>query len=768
MKTSKRRIVVLLLCTLGWITSAYGQITPTGDAYTNTADPTVNYGAKTLLDVDGASQITYIQFNLAAIPSGASISQATLKLYVNSVSTAGSFNVDYVNGTWAENTIDASNAPALGTTLASNVAVTSANKNQYILINITPAVQAWLNGSEANDGIALVANSTFNATFDSKENTTTSHPPELDVVFEAVQGVTTGSGSGLTGGGTGGTLNLSLTNACATNQVLQWNGTAWGCSGVGAGTVTSVGSGLGLTGGPITGSGTLAINTSVVPQLTTANTFTGNQTVNGNLSATGVVTGSGYQIGSNLFAFGSYAYQNALLGFAGNTTMTGSDNIAAGWQALYSNSTGSGNTASGIQALYSNTTGNNNTAAGDAALTWNTNGGANTASGAWALFNNTAGNNNTASGYRALVFNTTGGDNTASGVDALDNNTTGNGNVSAGYNALYWNTTGSYNTAVGYQAGNNNGLYETGSNNTFLGANTLVGATTNLNNATAIGANAEVLESNALVLGSINGVNGATASVNVGIGTTAPRSTLDVDATVASGLGPSVTLTNNGGNGQVSLDFNTTPPSSSGTYNPGARLEAVDDGNYSVSFYFQSNIPGAPNQGLQTNMVIQSKGPVGIGTLSPDALLSVNGSADKPGGGSWGTFSDRRLKNLDGSFNSGLSQIMKINPVRYRYKDDNGMGIRDHEEHVGVVAQEIQKAIPEAVTENSKGYLLVNNDPVIWAMLNAIKEQQQEINALRVQLRERATKEVLLESKLARLEQERKEPTRLAAVRPTP
>jgi hypothetical protein len=32
-----------------------------------------------------------------------------------------------------------------------------------------------------------------------------------------------------------------------------------------------------------------------------------------------------------------------------------------------------------------------------------------------------------------------------------------------------------------------------------------------------------------------------------------------------------------------------------------------------------------------------------------------------------------------------------------------------------------------AVTENGKGYLLVNNDPIIWSMVNAIKEQQREI-----------------------------------------
>jgi hypothetical protein len=78
-----------------------------------------------------------------------------LKLCVNSVTTAGSFNVDYVNGTWAESTIDASNAPALGKTIASGINMTTADKNQYILINVTSAVQAWLSGNETNNGIAL-------------------------------------------------------------------------------------------------------------------------------------------------------------------------------------------------------------------------------------------------------------------------------------------------------------------------------------------------------------------------------------------------------------------------------------------------------------------------------------------------------------------------------------------------------------------------------------------------------------------------------------
>ena len=126
---------------------------------------------------------------------------------------------------------------------------------------------------------------------------------------------------------------------------------------------------------------------------------------------------------------------------------------------------------------------------------------------------------------------------------------------------------------------------------------------------------------------------------------------------------------------------------------------------------------------------------VGIGTASPDSTLTVNGSADKPGGGSWGVFSDRRLKTLSGDFSSGLEQILKLKPVRYRYKADNALGIRDHEEHVGLVAQDVQRLIPEAVTANSKGYLLINNDPILWAMLNAIKQQQMLIDEQQNQIK---------------------------------
>jgi hypothetical protein len=368
----------ILLVNLFALTAAYAQITPSGDSYTNSADPTTNYGAKTLLDVESASQTAYIQFNLSSIPSGytgADITKATLKLYVNAVTKAGSFNVDYVNGTWSEGTIDANNAPALGSTIAASVALTTADKNQYILIDITAAVQAWLNGTDPNNGIALVGNSPLNASFDSKESTTTSHSAELDIVFAGggtITGVTTASGSGLTGGGTSGTLSLSLTNACAANQVLQWNGTAWVCVNLkGGGTITGVTAGTDLTGGGTSGNVTLNLDTTKVPQLATSNTFIAEQLISSgggspSLSVSNPGGAAGvYSIAAGAGIFGETTTNTALGGVMGVDgsvagTGTGVYGTSASGHGLYGTSSGGtgvfGNSTNG-NGVYGQTAG---------------------------------------------------------------------------------------------------------------------------------------------------------------------------------------------------------------------------------------------------------------------------------------------------------------------------------------------------------------------------------------------------------------------------
>ena len=133
-------------------------------------------------------------------------------------------------------------------------------------------------------------------------------------------------------------------------------------------------------------------------------------------------------------------------------------------------------------------------------------------------------------------------------------------------------------------------------------------------------------------------------------------------------------------------------------------------------------------------------GRVGIGTNAPDQKLSVNGDASKTGGNTWLAFSDVRLKNIRGTFNTGLKAVMQLQPLRYEYRRNNAMGITPNGEHIGFTAQAVQKVIPEAVTANADGYLMVNGDPIIWTMLNAIKEQQKEIAELKRQVQQlRAT-----------------------------
>jgi hypothetical protein len=676
MKTSKsysRFAGLLLLMLCGYIT-AHGQITPSGDAYTNTATPTTNLGTKPLLDVESASQTTYIQFDLSSIPSGyssTSIAKATLRLYVNAVTAAGSFNVNYVNGTWSEKTITADLAPALGTTIASSVPLTSANVHDYILIDITPAVDAWLDGTEPNDGIALVGNSPLNASFDSKENTTNSQPAELDIVFAGggtILGVTTASGSGLSGGGTSGTLNLALTNSCAAHQVLQWNGSSWACAAVGTGTITGVTPGPGLLGGGTSGNVTLNLDTTNVALLNAANNFTGNQTVNGNLSATGLVTGSAFNIGSNLFASGSAAQQNVFLGFAGNTATTGTYNTVTGFASLASNTTGSSNTADGDFVLFNNTTG-----------------GGNTASGFESLVSNTTGGFNAADGNSALYSNTTGGYNTASGTTALHSNTTGSSNTALGDDALSANTTGSGNTAVGTVAGgaSPNSALTTGNLDTYVGAYTSSGTQLNLTNATAIGAYAEVTANNSLVLGGTSGVNGATASTNVGIGTTAPAYSLDVHGTgnftglvtfapgqtfpgigTITGVTAGADLTGGGSSGNVTLNLDTTKVVTGvaaglglvGGGTGGVPGLSIDSTQVPLLNAANNNFAGNQNVGGIVNITNNA-------TYQPFFVQSSNGfgtwlqlNNTSPGGHNWAILS-AAAANAEGAGNLGITNF---------------------------------------------------------------------------------------------------------------
>jgi len=134
-------------------------------------------------------------------------------------------------------------------------------------------------------------------------------------------------------------------------------------------------------------------------------------------------------------------------------------------------------------------------------------------------------------------------------------------------------------------------------------------------------------------------------------------------------------------------------------------------------------------------MVIQENGNTGIGTTAPTARLSVNGTANKTGGGTWAAFSDRRLKQNINPYSAGLAEVLEISPIRYQYNSLSGYDTE--KEYVGVIAQELQNVAPYMVSDfelNGENYLQVDNSAMIYMLINSIKEQQAQIEELQLQI----------------------------------
>lgn len=224
-------------------------------------------------------------------------------------------------------------------------------------------------------------------------------------------------------------------------------------------------------------------------------------------------------------------------------------------------------------------------------------------------------------------------------------------------------------------------------------------------------------------------------SGNVGIGTASPGQKLGVVGNIKMSNGRSTIFTQGDNNtthvgGFQFLTYDNgvdnvwTPTDQNGsTVNSSIRL-----GGFGT---FNSNT---------VNLLVS--GNVGIGTPAPGYRLDVNGDLRITGtpfrnGGdiAWQVPSDARLKDIVTSYEYGLREINKINLVRFNYKEGNPLNLDTHKQYVGIVAQEVQKVIPEAVSKGPEGYLSLNSTPIIWAMLNAIKEQQREIEELRIEIK---------------------------------
>lgn len=145
------------------------------------------------------------------------------------------------------------------------------------------------------------------------------------------------------------------------------------------------------------------------------------------------------------------------------------------------------------------------------------------------------GNFNMYLGSQAGQLSTSANQNVYIGHATGYNTTTAFYNTFIGRTSGFQNTSGAYNSFIGVFAGGFDGYNApggvsnvTGNFNTMIGYRACTGAS-NLTNATAIGANAIVGASNAIVLGD--------ATVNVGIGVAVPRRKLEINGEAIIGAG---------------------------------------------------------------------------------------------------------------------------------------------------------------------------------------------------------------------------------------
>jgi len=173
----QRRYIKTLICALFAnplmaILATAQSAPPASDAYTSSTSSTKNYGSATTLQV-GSGVRTFLQFDLSTLPAVTTVSKATLRLYVDSVTTAGSFDVLLVQNAWDEGTLTDKNRPSPAIVIAGPISVASSSQDQFIVIDITSTVQEWLQSPSTNNGIALqlyITSGLFS--FDRKESMT--------------------------------------------------------------------------------------------------------------------------------------------------------------------------------------------------------------------------------------------------------------------------------------------------------------------------------------------------------------------------------------------------------------------------------------------------------------------------------------------------------------------------------------------------------------------------------------------------------------------
>jgi|GEM_PF-1518290 len=271
-------------------------------------------------------------------------------------------------------------------------------------------------------------------------------------------------------------------------------------------------------------------------------------------------------------------------------------------------------------------------------------------------------------------------------------------------------------------------------------------------------------------------------SGNVGIGTTAPRSGAQLEllsgTAMTGGDGPglvSVVGPTGDANGTLSLTSNSTIAADAGgalafkaryTGTSVAQMaviyglkENATDGQYGGYLRFDTRANGsAPAE----RMRITSNGNVGIGTTGPTYQLQLStDSAAKPGTNTWTVASDAKLKTDIKPFTDGLSTILGINPVWYKYNGKGGF-VANGKDNIGVIAQDIQKIAPYTVSNyydklnvadaTTTELLNFNSGALTFTTINAIKELNNKIENQQKQIEELKTENKTLKERIEVIE----------------
>jgi len=101
-------------------------------------------------------------------------------------------------------------------------------------------------------------------------------------------------------------------------------------------------------------------------------------------------------------------------------------------------------------------------------------------------------------------------------------------------------------------------------------------------------------------------------------------------------------------------------------------------------------------------------------------------------------YSDVRLKENIAVLDDVLPKLIQLDAVTYNWNREAPtiLGYTDPERQIGLIAQDVEQVFPELVSEDHNGYKRIDYEKLTPILLAAIKEQQVQIDELRIRLSE--------------------------------